>query len=317
RLTTAIENALKLKVEKDKSRQTEEALRESEERFRSYVDYAPHGVFVADKNGNYLDANSAASKITGYSKEELLMMNLIDLTAPESLEITGDHFNKTVNEGFASGEIAFIRKDGSKGFWTVDTVKLSKDRFLGFVVDVTERRQAEEAIKESEEKLRNIFENSTNLFYSHTPDNLITYTSPQVKNILGYTQEEAMIKWTELTSDNPRNEIGLKHTARTIETGKQQPTYELELVKKSGEKVCVEVREAPVVKDGKTVSIVGALTDITERKQKERELIAKIKQLEMFNEITVDREIEINETRKEVNELLKQMGKAPKYIVVE
>lgn len=176
-----------------------------------------------------------------------------------------------------------------------------------------EKQQLDERVKErtkelieSEEKLRNIFENSTNLFYSHTSDHLITYISPQVKDILGHTQEEALIKWTEFTSDNPINEIGFKHTAKAIETGKRQPTYELELVKKSGEKIWVEVREAPVTKDGKTVSIVGALADITERKKKERELIAKIKQLEMFNNITVDREIKINETN----------GKKPKYKVI-
>ncbi len=122
-------------------------------------------------------------------------------------------------------------------------------------------------LRASEEKLRNIFENSTNLFYSHTPDHIITYISPQTKDLLGYTQEEALIKWTELTSENPINEIGFEHTINAIKTGKPQPPYELELVHKSGKKVWVETREAPVAKDGKTVSIVGALTDITERKQ--------------------------------------------------
>ena len=130
-----------------------------------------------------------------------------------------------------------------------------------------QRKQAEEALRKSEQKLRNIFENSTNLFYSHTPEHILTYLSPQVENILGYTQEEALIKWTELMSDNPINEIGFNNTVKAIETGKSQPTYELELVKKKGEKIWVEVREAPVVKDGKTASIVGALTDITERKR--------------------------------------------------
>lgn len=93
-----------------------------------------------------------------------------------------------------------------------------------------------------------------------------------VEQILGYTQEEALINWTELVSDNPINEIGFKHTVKAIETCKPQPPYELELVHKSGKKVWVEVREAPLVKDGKTVSIVGALTDITKRKQAEKDL---------------------------------------------
>ena len=128
------------------------------------------------------------------------------------------------------------------------------------------------ALAKSEEKLRNILENSTNLFYSHTPDHQITYLSPQIKNILGYTQREACRKWTELASDNPINKIGLKYTEEAIKTGKTQLPYELELIHKNGHKVYVEVREAPIVKNGKTVAIVGALADITERKNMINEL---------------------------------------------
>ncbi|MCD4773341.1 MAG: PAS domain S-box protein, partial [Bacteroidales bacterium] len=135
-------------------------------------------------------------------------------------------------------------------------------------------KQAEEDIRKSEEQLRNIFENSTNMYYSHNTDHVLNYVSPQVTEILGYTPEEAMIKWTELASDNPINEIGFENTVKAIETGKRQPTYELELIRKDGRKIIIEVRESPLLKDGKTVSIVGSLTDITERKQAEEALKA-------------------------------------------
>ncbi|MDP8203628.1 MAG: PAS domain S-box protein, partial [Candidatus Tenebribacter mawsonii] len=142
--------------------------------------------------------------------------------------------------------------------------------FSLYTIEINEEKKSvEKSLKESEEKLRNIFENSTNLFYSHTPDHTLTYLSPQVENILGYTQEEAMIKWTDFASDNPINEIGFKQTVKAIETGKRQKPYELELVKKKGDKIWVEIREVPIVEEGKTVSIVGSLTDITERKQAE------------------------------------------------
>jgi PAS domain S-box-containing protein len=134
------------------------------------------------------------------------------------------------------------------------------------------RKRAEEALRESEEKLRSIIEHSTNVFYSHTPEHVITYMSPQVKEILGYEVSEVMIRWTELASDNPINKKGFELTVKAIETGKPQSPYELELVHKSGEKVWIEVHEGPVVVDGKTISIVGAFTDITKRKQAEEEL---------------------------------------------
>ncbi|MBU8910627.1 MAG: response regulator [Desulfobacterales bacterium] len=173
--------------------------------------------------------------------------------------ITGKVGEEQVVECMKAGAIDYVLKD-----------RLSR------LAPVVERalKEAEESRerKKTEEKLLNILENSTNLFYSHTPDHLITYVSPQVENILGYTQKEAMGKWTELVSENPLNKIGFNYTVEAIKTGKRQPAYELELIKKNGEKIWTEVRESPVVKEGKTVSIVGALTDITERKLAENSL---------------------------------------------
>jgi PAS domain S-box-containing protein len=135
------------------------------------------------------------------------------------------------------------------------------------ITDITERKRAEAALRESEEKLRHIVENSTNLFYSHTPEHVLTYLSPQTRTLLGCEPEEAMVRWTELVTDNPVNEVGFARTQKAIATGEPQPPYELELVDKRGRKIWVEVRESPVVEDGKTVAIVGSLTDITARKR--------------------------------------------------
>ena len=199
-----------------------------------------------------------------------------------------------VNEKWSSGlnhepydiEHRIIVNDKVK--WVREKADIESDtegnliRVIGVTQDITERKQAEEVLKESEGKLRNIFENSTNLFYSHTPEHVLTYLSPQVEDILGYTQEEAMIKWTKLTSDNPVNEIGFKYTVKAIETGKRQPPYELELVKKNGEKIWVEVREFPEIKDGQTIAIIGSLTDITERKRAEESVKKAKDELQMI-----------------------------------
>jgi PAS domain S-box-containing protein len=127
-------------------------------------------------------------------------------------------------------------------------------------------RAQEQSIRESEQKLRNIIENSTNVFYAHTPDHVLTYLSPQSGSLLGYSQEEALVRWMELATDNPANKRGLEATQRAIDTGKAQPPFELELRHKNGKSVWVEAREGPVVENGRTVAIVGALTDISGRK---------------------------------------------------
>ncbi len=128
------------------------------------------------------------------------------------------------------------------------------------------RTRSQEAVRESEQRLRDIVEHSTNLFYSHTPDHVLTYVSPQARDFFDCDPEELFVRWTELATDNPINLVGLERTERAIATGLPEPPYELELVGKCGRTIWVEVREAPVVRDGRTIAIVGSLTDISERR---------------------------------------------------
>jgi len=133
--------------------------------------------------------------------------------------------------------------------------------------------QKTKELKEKEKQLSNIVEHSTNLFYTHTPDYKLTYVSPRSYDFFDCSPDEVKnIPWTELLTDNPANKIGREKTDKAIETGERQEPYELELVTKKGRKLWVEVHEAPVVENGKTVSVAGALVNITERKKYEKKL---------------------------------------------
>ena len=138
------------------------ALRESEEKYRSYIDNAPDGVFLADERGNCLEVNKAACSMTGYSAEELLALGISSLTAPEALEGARAHFAQQLAQtGKFSGESQFITKDGSRRNWSIDGVKLSDTRFLGFTKDITARVQAEEALKAYSDRLEELVEERT------------------------------------------------------------------------------------------------------------------------------------------------------------
>ncbi|MFP4548455.1 MAG: PAS domain S-box protein [Fidelibacterota bacterium] len=147
---------------------------------------------------------------------------------------------------------------------------------------------AEHELKNREKNLRNIIENTSNIFYYHTPDHILTYLSPQTKEILGYESEEAMFRWTKLITDNPINETGFQKTVKAIETGEKQSPYELELKRKDGEKIWVEVREAPVIENGKVVSIAGSLNEITKRKQAKQQLRESEEKYRMIVENAID-----------------------------
>lgn len=135
-------------------------LRESEKKFRSYIENAPDGIFIADENGRYLEVNPAAEKITGYSQEELIHMNVGDLFEKDEVAKSIQHFQTVRQKGSAVGEFRVITKSGAKRYWLVAAEKVSATRFLGFVKDITEGKQAEKALADSEARHRLLFENA-------------------------------------------------------------------------------------------------------------------------------------------------------------
>ncbi|HKL25578.1 MAG TPA: PAS domain S-box protein, partial [Desulfuromonadales bacterium] len=141
----------------------------------------------------------------------------------------------------------------------------------GYLQDITSRKQAEERLRQAEQKVRLMVDNSTNLFYMHTADHVLTYVSPQSRQFFDCDPEEALVRWTDFLTDNPVNRDGLLTTQRAIDTGQRQPPYQVECVGKKGRKLWVEVHEAPILENGRTVAISGTLTDITRRKQAQSE----------------------------------------------
>lgn len=144
-------------------KRAEEALRESEERYRNYIAHSPYGVFLSNEHGRYLDVNHAACRITGYSEGELLEMSVPDMLAEEGRSDGIKLFHTVAREGQAQGEIPFTHKSGEKRWWTVSVVTLSDARILGFSQDITERRIADDNLRVSEETNRSLIENSPDI----------------------------------------------------------------------------------------------------------------------------------------------------------
>jgi PAS domain S-box-containing protein len=149
-LNFAVKVALKLKQEKLEHKQYSA----EQEKFRKYIDYAPEGIVVVDKNGKYIEVNKAAVEMSGFSREELLSKNLHDILSPEAKEKGAAHFQKVVSTGEAYDELLILKKDGSKVWWAVKAVSLPGEQFMGFISDVTDRKKAEIALSESEHKFK-------------------------------------------------------------------------------------------------------------------------------------------------------------------
>ena len=128
-------------------KESEESLRKSEETFRSYIENAPDGIFLADAEGNYLMVNEAACAITGYSKTELVGKNIRDLIPPGDQQIAFAHFRQVKEEGQATGETRYVTKSGEVRYWLVKAVRIDDQRLLGFTSDITDRKMMESEIR--------------------------------------------------------------------------------------------------------------------------------------------------------------------------
>ncbi len=132
--------------------------------------------------------------------------------------------------------------------------------------EIARRKRVEASLKESEARLRTIIEHSNELFYIHDTQNRLTYASPGSSVILGYSPEEMLVKWTDLATDNPINLKGIDITERALRTGDKHETYLLELKRKDGRAVLLEIDESPIKDDtGRVIGMSGAARDVTQK----------------------------------------------------
>jgi len=146
--------------------QAKATLMESEAKFRSYIENSPDGVFIVDGTGRYHEVNKSACLIIGYSKEEIERLSIRDLLAEESLEAGLAHFKKLMETGAAISDLWHKGKDGSKSCLTVNAVKLSETRALGFCKDITGQKQAEESLKQTLKSLRKALDTTIQVIIS-------------------------------------------------------------------------------------------------------------------------------------------------------
>ncbi len=124
----------------------ENALQKSEKRYSSYIKSAPDGIAVVNEAGRLTEVNDAACIITGYSKEELLKTSITDLLDEESLELGTQMFRDLIVLEAVNGELQYKHKDGIRRWAYVNAVKLSANRFLCFLSDITEQKLAAEQL---------------------------------------------------------------------------------------------------------------------------------------------------------------------------
>ena len=254
---------------------TERKRVEDEQRlFRSLMDRTGEVIEVIDpKSGRILDVNERACLTSGYSRDEYLGLTVFDFRT----DLTKERFLENQEQMRANGPITFEsprrRKDGSAfpSEITLSLVNLDRDYLVAIIRDISERKRAEIAMRESEERFRQVVENITEVFWMYdVPKRAIGYVSPAYEKIWGATCASLYEKpesWTDPIVPSDRDRV-IRAFAQAQVTGRYDETFQL--VRPDGSLRWVRDRGFSVAGPGGELSgIVGVAEDITEQKQAE------------------------------------------------
>jgi len=242
------------------------------------IDRAADAAFWMGKDARFIYVNDAACRSLGYSRKELLKMSVHDIDPDFPAEVWPDHWKDVKKRGSFSLESHHRTKKG-RVFPVEVTVNYlefgGKEYNCAFVKDITERKQAEEALRENEERFRTIVETAPGmLMISDTQGNNI-YVSPNCEKLTGYTQEELQgtMKWWVHKDDTLK---ARKIFEQTFRKGKGGKDFEYKAVKKNGDIWYASSTWEPLRdKEENLLGIVMQTVDITERKRTEEELQAR------------------------------------------
>jgi PAS domain S-box-containing protein len=262
-------------------KKAELALQDSEARYKAIFESAREGILVGIiETRQFMYANPAICKMFGYTAEELTRLTVNDIHLKEHLPYVSGQFVALMQDEVAlTKNIPCLRKNGTVFYADISAARIILDNkacFVGFFSDTTERKHAEDALRESEQKYRLLVEQLPAITYTASLDETSTtlYVSPQTQEILGVSPEEYTADpdlWRKLLHPDDRNRV-MAEIARSHQTG-EPFNSEYRMLAKNGHTVWVR-DNAKILKDdhGNPLYLQGIMHDITASKQAEEAL---------------------------------------------
>jgi PAS domain S-box-containing protein len=267
-----------LEDEVTKRERAEEALRESEERYRELVKHAPAGIFEIDYiNQKFVSVNNAMCEISGYTREEFLSINPFDILTEDSKI----HFSERMARLFAGEKVPDTpefktRAKNGREVWVILNTRFvyKNGKPVGataIVHDITEIKCAEEALRESEEKYRLLVDNANDGIFI-AQDGVIKFPNPKTQEILGYSADE-LAKLPYETLFHPEDwHIYVERKEKRLKGEEVPSTYSVRVITRAGEVLWAQFSDVPIVWEGEAAKLFFA-RDITPQKKLEAQLL--------------------------------------------
>lgn len=254
----------------------ENALKESEIRYRNLFENASDLIYIHDLKGNYLSINGAVERVFGYTREEALKLNMRQIIVPEQFRTVKRRLKeKIAGKKQTVYEADCLTKDGKQITLEINSTAIYKDglpiAIQGTARDITERKHAEQALKDSEESYRELVENANDLIYTHDLEGNFTSLNRAGEIITGFLREEALPMNISQVVAPEFLELARQMIQCKVD-GEDQTAYQIEIINKDGKRVSLEISTRLIVQNGKPVGVQGIGRDITERLKAEADL---------------------------------------------
>ena len=272
-------------------KQAKKALEESENRHRMLFEHAAEGIVVVDTtNAKIRYANPALCTMLGYSEKELTNMLVKDIHPKEKVKRVFSEFKAmTQGEKRLAQNIPCVRKDGSKMFVNINSTQVAIDGIeyiVGFFQDITQRVDTEAALRESEERYRNILASIEEGYFEVDLGGNFTFFNDAVCKIFGYHPDELLgMNNRQYTRPQTAKKM-LKTFNKVYRTGKSAKITNYEIITKSGSKKILEV-SASLIKDvaNTPCGFRGLLRDATQRIKGEKEKMRIASQIQQVQKM--------------------------------
>ncbi|MBN2457815.1 PAS domain S-box protein [Candidatus Woesearchaeota archaeon] len=274
-------------------------LNASDEFYISILKDMPIGIFrtTPGQNGKFVHTNKSFLKLFGFADESEvrnLPVSELYINKADRLALS----KELVKKGYVAGYEVQLRKKDGHPLWCSITAKVVYDKdnhkitfFDGTIENVTDRKVAEELLREEEEKLRTVFQNMPDYFYRTDKNGKIILVSPSTLKMMGYKSSDE-VAGKDMARDFYSNPYERRKFLRKLQKDGKVTDYEIDLVKKDRSVVTVSTNSCYYYdKDGRIAGVEGIFRDISKRKQAELKLIEsneKINALNRFNKSIID-----------------------------
>lgn len=268
---------------------TEEALRQSEVKYRSVINNIREVVFQTDEQGVCTLLNPAWTKITGFPVEHTIGRNLLDFVHPHDHQRHIDEFVNLLRggKGYSRYEIRYLTESGCNCWFEITAGLLCREDGTvrgtsGSMRDITDNKLAQHELSKSEQKYKSLFEYNPDAVFSLSLHGNFLSANEAVERIIGYSTDEMLQLSFFTLAVNDEVEKFLEHFGRAL-SGEPQD-FETAILHKDGNRIEIRLTTMPIIINKEVVGIYGIAKDITRRKRVEEALIAAKEEAERANE---------------------------------